>query len=136
MQSIMLIAESPDLLPEFERILEPVFPTAFISEIGGRPGFVIDLSVSSRIWVEYAGTDLERIGWEPLEVAAITQHLPKQQHIYEVAYHDVNAVKLAIIHLADSDEVLVDNDCGDLMSGAELVKRIKNNPNWDWLRDS
>lgn len=133
MESVMFVAAASNLLPIFKQKLQSAFPTASFTDATDQ--FVIHVSGRSRIYVEYAGTDLEYIGWEPQNIAVIFQKLTHQQHVYSIAYHDINAVKTAITHIADSDEVMVDNDCGDLLVGSELVRKIRNNPNWNWLRD-
>ena len=133
MESIMLVAAEANLLPVFKQKLQAAFPSASFTDATDQ--FVVHISSRSRIYVEYAGTDLEFIGWEPQEVAVITQKLIQQQHIYIIAYHDINLVKTAIANLADSPDVLVANDCGDLLVGAEFVKKIRSNPDWNWLQD-
>ena len=133
MESIMLVAAEANLLPVFKQKLQAAFPSASFTDATDQ--FVVHISSRSRIYVEYAGTDLEFIGWEPQEVAVITQKLIQQQHIYIIAYHDINLVKTAIANLADSPDVLVANDCGDLLVGAEFVKKIRRNPDWNWLQD-
>jgi hypothetical protein len=135
MESVMLIADNPDLLPVFRRTLESVFPADTIFDICGRPGFVIELSSRSRIWVEVENDNLESIGWEDFEIELIIRKFPSTLNVYSIAYHSIEVVKQVIVSIADNDQVLVDNDCGDLLVGSELVARIINNPHWNWLQD-
>jgi hypothetical protein len=133
MEAVMLIAEKPDLLPVFKHKLQLAFPTASFTNATNQ--FVVHISSRTRIYIEYAGTDLEYIGWEPEEITAIIHHLPKQQHIYSIAYHEINAVKAVLVSLANSDDIMVDNDCGSLLVGSAIVARILIEPNWNWLQD-
>lgn len=129
----MLITAKSGLLPIFKQKLHSAFPTASFADATDQ--FVVHISSRSRIYVEYAGSDLEYIGWEPQEIAVIIQQLPLQQHIYSIAYHEINAVKTVIVSLANSDDVIVDNDFGDLLAGSAIVARILDEPNWNWLQD-
>ncbi|MET4073238.1 hypothetical protein [Hymenobacter sp. UYCo722] len=135
MESVMLIADNSELLPVFKSTLKSVFPTAAISDIGGRPGFVLELSSRGRIWVEVENDSLESIGWEDFEIELIIRKFPSTRYVYSIAYHSIEVVKQVIVSIANNDQVLVDNDCGDLLVGSELVARILHNPGWNWLQD-
>jgi hypothetical protein len=135
METIMLVAGQPDLLPVFRAALAVTFPAAQISEPGGQAEFVVALAGQTRLYVEYAGTDLEQIGWEDLEIEFITQLLPSSRHVYSIAYHDIKAVKAAILSLADSPRMIVDNDFGTLLSGVDFVQKVLAEPDWNWYRD-
>lgn len=135
MEAVMLIANSPDLLPSFKKTLKSVFPLVFITDIADRDGFVVDPAGRSRIWVEFYGDNLESIGWEASEIEIITSKFQSAHYVYSIAYHNLEQVKKVIISLANNDEVMVANDCGDLLVGSKLVTRILNNPHWNWLQD-
>jgi hypothetical protein len=133
METIMLIAEKSDLLPVFKQKVEYAFPTAFISDLGNnQPGFVIELSSRSRIYIEFYGNDLESIGWEGFEVELITNRFPLSHYVYGISYHSLETVKRVIVILANSDQMLVDNDFGTLLVGSDFVQKIHAEPNWIW----
>ncbi len=137
MQGLMLVAESADLLPEFRRILVQAFPTAaFHSVVDGR-GFVLDFleQPPNRIWVEDAGPSLEAIGWEPAEITFITSYFSANKQVYSIDYHNINTIKKVIVLLADSDQFLVDNDCGTLLLGKDFVHKVRAEPDWYWFDD-
>jgi hypothetical protein len=135
MQALMLVADSATLLPEFKRILATAFPAAFISDIYGNQEFTIKFSNTSRVCIEYYGTDLESIGWEEQEIAFIKRTLPVSQHVYSIAYRGLDAAKSVIAQLADSNQMLVDNDFGTLMVGEDFVRKVVQEPNWNWYDD-
>jgi hypothetical protein len=126
MQALMLVAASAALLPKFKQTLAAAFPTALLSNTSNKHEFVIEFSNRSRVWVEDYGSSLEDIGWEEEEINFIKRVLP-------VNYHE--AAKEVIIHLANSNQMLVDNDFGTLMVGADFVRKVINEPAWNWYED-
>jgi hypothetical protein len=135
MEALMLVAASATLLPEFKQTLATAFPTASITDTSNEHGFVIEFSATSRVWIEDYGSNLESIGWDEQEVCFIKKTLPINYQVYSLAYHGIEAAKKVIIHLANSNEMLVDNDFGTLMVGADFVCKVINEPAWNWYED-
>jgi hypothetical protein len=135
MQALMLIAESATLLPKFKQTLANAFPSALISNMSNPGEFVIEFSNDSRVYVEDYGSSLEDIGWEADEIVRIKEIFPVHHQIYSLAYHGIDAAKKVIIHLANSNQMMVDNDCGTLLLGADFVHKVINEPNWYWFDD-
>ena len=137
MQGLMLIADSTELIPEFKQILVKAFPAATFSDIVDEDGFVLEFfgQLPNRIWIRAAGSDLEYIGWEAPEIEFITSYFPTNRHTYSIDYHSITTVKKAIVLLANSDHMLVDNDCGTLMPGRDFVRKVLAEPSWYWFDD-
>jgi hypothetical protein len=135
MQALMLIAESATLLPKFKQILADTFPSAFIIAMSNPGEFVIEFSNNSRVYVEDYGCSLEDIGWEADEIARIKEIFPTHHQVYSLAYRGIDAAKKVIIHLANSNQMMVDNDCGTLLLGADFVRKVIDEPNWYWFDD-
>jgi len=135
MQVLMLVAASATLLPEFKQALAAAFPAALISGTSDKQEFVIEFSSTSRVWLEDYGSNLESIGWDEQEAAFIQNILPVKHQVYSLAYRGIEAAKKVIIHLANSNQMLVDNDFGTLMVGADFVHKVINEPNWNWYED-
>jgi hypothetical protein len=135
MEALMLVAASATLLPEFKQTLATAFPTASITDTSNEHEFVIQFSDASRVWLEDYGSNLELIGWEEQEVAVIRRVLPITHQVYSLAYRGIEAAKKVIIHLANSNQMLVDNDFGTLIVGADFVRKVTNEPNWNWFED-
>ena len=135
MQAVMLIAGASDLLPTFRQALRQAYPTALISDMANQPDFAIEFSTRSRVCVEYYGPDLESIGWGKDEMSIITAHFSQRPNVYSLAYRGIDAVKQVVVILANSDQVMIDNDCGDLMIGSTFIARILKEPDWNWLQD-
>ena len=135
MQALMLVAASATLLPEFKQTLAGAFPTASIIDTSNEHEFVIEFSATSRVWIEDYGSNLESIGWDEQEVAFIRKTLPVSHQVYSLAYRGIEAAKKVIIHLANSNQMLVDNDFGTLMVGADFVRKVINEPDWNWYGD-
>ncbi|WP_310397823.1 hypothetical protein [Hymenobacter sp.] len=131
----MLIAEASDLLPTFRQALREAYPMALISDMANQSDFAIEFSTHSRVYIEYDGPDLESIGWEVDEISIITTQFRQCPNVYSLAYHGIDAIKQVVIILANSDQVMIDNDCGDLMIGSMFVARILKEPDWNWLQD-
>lgn len=47
-------------------------------------------------------------------------------------YSDVELAKLIIEQIADSPDVVVDNDFGLILRGDEFVEKIRRNRAWNW----
>ncbi|RZL08501.1 MAG: hypothetical protein EOO62_15190 [Hymenobacter sp.] len=135
MQALMLITDSATLLPTFRQILVRAFPAALLRDTATPAEFVIDFLAHGRVYIEYYGCSLEAIGWDEVEIACIKQVLPLHQHVYSLAYRGIEAAKKVILHLANSNELLVDNDCGTLMRGADFVRKVLDEPTWYWFDD-
>ncbi len=131
----MLLAESATLLPKFKQILATAFPTASISDIGKPGEFVIKFADNSRVYIEDYGFSLEDIGWEANEIAHIKEIFPVHHQVYSLAYRGIDAAKKVIIHLANSSQMMVDNDCGTLLLGPDFVRKVLDEPNWYWFDD-
>ena len=123
MQAVMLIAEASDLLPAFRPALRQAYPTALISDRAKSPDSANAFSTHSRVYVEYHGPDLESVGWDEHEISAITDRFPQRPHVYGLAYLGIGAIKQVVVILANRDQVVIDNDCGNLMIGATLVAK-------------
>jgi hypothetical protein len=131
----MLIAESAALLPEFRQRLAHAFPAAHISDMGQPGEFFIAFPNNSRVYAEYYGSSLQDIGWEEDEIACIQKVFPTIHHVYSLAYRGIEAAKEVVVHLADSNQMMVDNDCGTLVLGADFVRKVINEPAWYWFDD-
>jgi len=135
MEALMLVAASATLLPEFKQTLAAAFPTASITDTSNEHEFVIDFSATSRVRIEDYGSNLESIGWAEQELSCIKRTLPVSHHVYSLAYRGIEAAKKVIIHLANSNRMLVDNDFGTLMVGADFVHKVITEPDWNWYED-
>ena len=47
-------------------------------------------------------------------------------------FSDIHFGKKVLTHIVNNESYMVDNDHGDIMSGADFVKRIHGEPDWDW----
>jgi len=135
MQALMLVAESAALLPEFRQRLTQAFPAAPISDRGQTGEFRIAFPNNERVYVEYYGASLQAIGWEEAEITCIQKVLPTTHHVYSLAYRGIEAAKKVVVQLANSNRVMVDNDCGTLLIGADFVRKVLNEPHWYWFDD-
>jgi hypothetical protein len=133
----MLIAESADLILHFKQICKASFPTATFHDTVDREGFMLEFfgGLPNRIWIENAGSNLEAIGWEGPESTFIRSYFPAAHHIYSISYHSIDTAKKVITQLANSTQVLIDNDCGTLMLGQDFVHKVLAEPNWYWFDD-
>jgi len=116
--------------------MQVAFPYASVEKTSAASEFVVHVSERSRIYLEYYGSKLDDIGWSEEEIDLINHLLPlNTYHIYSIAYHSMKAAKEAIVSLADSSDLLVDNDCGTLLPGHEFVSKVRQNPDWNWFDD-
>jgi hypothetical protein len=108
---------------------------ALISDLADQRGFAVEFSSKSRVYIEDYGSSLDDIGWEEKEIELITSFFPDSHQVYSIAYRGIEAAKKAIIELANSDRMLVDNDFGTLMSGQDFVHKVLAEPDWYWFDD-
>ena len=54
---------------------------------------------------------------------------------YFIDYSDIELVKKVVETIANSGNVLVDNDFGTVLRGDQFVKRMKAEPGWNWRND-
>lgn len=52
-----------------------------------------------------------------------------------IAYNNLRLVKGVLRVVANSADVLVDNDFGTVLGGDEFVRMLDKNPEWDWRGD-
>jgi hypothetical protein len=135
MQALMLVAESATLLPEFKRVLANAFPSALLSNLPNEGEFSIVFSPDSRVYVEDYGASLEAIGWEKAEITRIKEVFPTSHHVYSLAYHGIAAAKKVVLPLANSNRLMIDNDCGTLLPSADFVRKLLAEPTWNWFDD-
>ncbi|UOQ71043.1 hypothetical protein [Hymenobacter cellulosilyticus] len=133
MQALILVTGQSNLLSRFRTILQIRFSTATIAEYGNPGEFVVQFSGHHQLFVEYYGQNLA--DWDDDEVAFIKSALPTAQHVYSLGYRGIEFAKQAIISLANSVEMIVDNDCGTLLTGADFVRKVLAEPNWYWFDD-
>ncbi len=51
---------------------------------------------------------------------------------YTIDFSDVDLCRRVLLSVADDSSLLVDNDRGVLLSGAEFIQVLLNQPGWDW----
>lgn len=133
MQALILLADSGTLLPEFRRRLATAFPAGRFCDLAGDDEFMLEFAPDSRVYVEYYGTSLT--DWKDADLAYIKAMLPMAQHVYSLAYLGIEAAKQAVVQLADSPRVLIDNDNGTLLQGNAFVRKVLAEPTWYWFDD-
>ncbi|MFD1470372.1 hypothetical protein ACFQ48_19245 [Hymenobacter caeli] len=136
METIMLITGSSESLPYFKQTIGDALPKSTVTDQGDPTvGFIVQNAGSNRLYVDYCGNDLISIGWNESEIDWISQQFPAEYYAYSIQYRTINTVKKILVRIANSDQILVDNDCGQLMKGTDFVTEIINNPEWNWLKD-
>lgn len=136
MESVLLIAKSAHLLPQFRQALVEAFPLAKTSELTVySEQLVLEFSSCSRIYIENYGSDLANIGWEDAEIKLITKHFFPEHWVYAISYRSIELVKQVVHVLADSNQLWVDNDCGTLLPGADFGRKMREQPSWSWFDD-
>jgi hypothetical protein len=71
---------------------------------------------------------------EPERLAAITSKMAKPV-FYSIDFSDLALCKKVMIAIVDDPELLVDNDHGVLLSGADFVRVLRSQAEWDWRTD-
>ena len=54
---------------------------------------------------------------------------------YTVDFSDLNPCRRVLLAIADDPRLLIDNDHGVLLSGADFVRVLRSQPDWDWRQD-
>ncbi|TGE04851.1 hypothetical protein [Hymenobacter fodinae] len=110
------------------------FSQATFHPMAGAGEFAAMLPSNQRVFFEYYGS-IEQIGWDEEELAFIEEYFPCLRHVYSLSYSGLEFIKQVLVHIADSPDFLVDNDCGTLLPGHEFMLKIKQEPNWHWFDD-
>ncbi len=136
MEAMMIITGSSESLPYFKQVIGNALPKSTITDQGDpATGFAVQNAGSDRLYVDYYGTDLISIGWDEAEIGWISRQFPAECYVYSIQYRAINTVKKILVRIANSNQIIVDNDCGALMKGSDFVAEIINNPEWNWLED-
>lgn len=54
---------------------------------------------------------------------------------YTVDFSDLQLCRRVLLAIADDPQLLIDNDHGVLLSGADFVRVLRSQPDWDWRQD-
>jgi hypothetical protein len=54
---------------------------------------------------------------------------------YTVDFNDLDLCRRVLLAIADDPRLLIDNDHGVLLSGADFVRVLRSQPDWDWRQD-
>jgi len=55
--------------------------------------------------------------------------------LYTVDFSDVNLCHRVLLAIADDPRLFIDNDHGVFLSGADFVRVLRSQPDWDWRPD-
>ncbi len=60
----------------------------------------------------------------------------RQPVFYTVDFSDIDLCRRVLVAIADDPRLLVENDHGVLITGADFVGVLRSQPDWDWRRDA
>jgi hypothetical protein len=123
MESVVLIAPR-EYEADFRERLQQL--EVRISEADGR--LVLE-DGESRVYLgpnNYARDELD-----PAELETIEARIANP-FFYSLDFSDIALCRLTLEAIADDAELLVDNDHGVLLSGADFVRRLRAERDWDW----
>jgi hypothetical protein len=143
METVLLATtdEPKVALPRFWQQLRESLSETVISDLYEELDFVVELPDkswpynSSRLYVQYNGQELASDGWEGDELAFIMEYFLSGCHVYTIHYRGLALMKRALEVLADSDQLLVNNDFGTLLPGREFIRKMAEHPQWNWFTD-
>jgi hypothetical protein len=106
-------------------------PAAYKASEGAGGALVIE-DGRSRIYIAKNDSLRNDLGPEKLDAVAVLGPTPS---FYTVDFTDIAFCRDVLLAVADDPKVLVDNDHGVLLPGAEFVRVLRSQQDWDWRRD-
>ncbi|MBF0100185.1 MAG: hypothetical protein HQK77_04675 [Desulfobacterales bacterium] len=88
--------------------------------------------ISSEIhycWIEY-DDEIESY-YDEDEMLIVKKHIPKPK-FFTCEFTEIEFGKKILSHLISDNQFVIDNDHGELLTGEEFIKRLKDDPDWDW----
>ncbi|MCI5136078.1 MAG: hypothetical protein D3920_13640 [Candidatus Electrothrix sp. AW2] len=84
---------------------------------------------SDHCWIEH--DDSLKFDYEDEELAIVTKNI-HSPIFFCCEFSEMNFGKEVLSCIADNEKYLIDNDHNHIELGNRFVKRIKEEPNWDW----
>jgi hypothetical protein len=95
---------------------------------GAGKSLVVD-DGESRIFITQNELAIQEL--EPAELEDISARIA-EPIFYTVDFSNIDLCRRVLEAIADDPNVLVDNDHGVVLSGADFVALIRSQPGWDW----
>ncbi|WP_026351621.1 hypothetical protein [Hymenobacter aerophilus] len=134
MESVIVVTDSSETLPLFEKLMRQHLPSAVSNRMTDPEEFTVESSSGQRIYFRKSD-EVNAVGWDENELLIINHYFSSKPMVYTLSYREIDFVKWALSVLVDSSHYLIDNDCGTLLPGHEFVLKMRKNPNWYWFDD-
>lgn len=115
-------------LPELAQALA-VSPFEVVGPLEGR----LSVRVNDEV-VEFLQDQSLSEHYEEPEEIDILARLGSEPQLFLVSFKKTAALGQVLAYTVDRSDALVDNDFGEIESGADFVRRFREKPDWDWVR--
>ena len=131
MQGIVLIAPRGTTVSEFADVLRK---EKYTVEVRSPEDLFLE-SGSRRIYIysEDVDTDLDEYNRDE-QTAILT--IISNPIFYSVDFSDLAFLKEVLCKIAARPDLIIDNDHGNILRGTDFVRRLQENPDWDWRPSS
>jgi len=128
MTTVLIITDSKSLLKVIKDILQKELKGIHVTD--EPDGLTIETVGQERVYVVANGTSTAD-DYEIEELNKVKSYFDTP-YFYAFHYSSLLLMKKIIIALGSVLNLLVDNDFGDLLPIKEFVKKMQENPDWDW----
>jgi hypothetical protein len=100
------------------------------------------IDAAGMIFVENEGSRLyiqrDDQVWTELEPHEIPLYnaVGDEPTIYAVSFIGIELCKKVLIGIADDSRLVIDDNCGLILPGDIFIRRLRDQPHWNWLEDS
>lgn len=134
-RAVLIIANRDDLMPGFY---------SKIKESGIDCDLQINITVSkqyerftSRLYIDFHG-ELNVADWldedeDAVDYRALFGDIDHETlFVYYVSFGDLFLAKQILLLIGNSERLVIDGDSDVVLAGNEFVRKIQDDPNWDW----
>lgn len=80
-------------------------------------------------WIEY-DEEIESV-YDEDEMIFVKKHIPKPI-FFTCEFKEIDFGKEILSYIVFDGRFVIDNDYGELLTGGEFLKKLKDEPDWDW----
>ena len=126
MDSVILIADQAFTIQELFVKLRRQWPKTYTNSLGS----VVIEDGENHLFVSVEPHGLEE--YDPEQLDNIRKLMPSPR-FFTIDYTDCEFVKRVLLAIADDSRLVVDNDAWTVLPGPAFVRRLREEPLWDWF---
>jgi hypothetical protein len=124
METIIIVAPVDVMIDKFINIV----PDSYKKEKQSDSSYLIS-SETSHCWIEY-DEEIESF-YDEDEMKIVKMYIQNPKY-FTCEFSDIDFGKEMLSIIIFDDKLVIDNDHGDIMTGGDFKRKLRDEPDWDW----